>query len=171
MNFVIQDNDTANEFINIIQPDYHLEDLDIDGKVMNTIHKAMEQYGDSKLALKFESNQWGQIDNKYDINSDKDLGELNQDIKCMSLFEDNIVDTNFLIDDPLVIDSKSYKVSVDPTTKITNNSTRKVDDTNIVKKLKTDDENQSKAKKQDLKERKRRSQKRRKRSKPKKSDL
>ena len=80
MNFVFQD-DTANEFINILQSNYNLENLDIDDKVMNTIDKAMEQYGDAKLSLKSDYNQWSQIDNKYGIDSDKNLAELDQDIK------------------------------------------------------------------------------------------
>ena len=81
MNFVFQDDDTANEFDNILQSDQCLEHLDIDDKVMNTIDKAMEQYGDAKLSLKSDYNQWSQIDNKYGIDSDKNLAELDQDIK------------------------------------------------------------------------------------------
>ena len=73
MNCIFQDEEIDNGFFNILQSEYHFEDLDIDDKVMNTVDKAMEQYADVRLAIQSGSNQCSQIDNNFGINSDKDL--------------------------------------------------------------------------------------------------
>ena len=152
MNCVFQDDEIDNGFFNILKSEYHFEDLDIDDKVMNTLDKAMEQYGDAKLAIQSESCQWSQIDNNFDNNSDRDLEELDKEIKIMSLIEENVADTNLIIDDPFAIKERSFNASVDPTTKITNNSTSKLDDTNAADKLKTKNNEESKTEKQNNKE-------------------
>ena len=147
MNCVFQDDEIDNGFFNILKSEYHFEDLDIDDKVMNTLDKAMEQYGDAKLAIQSESCQWSQIDNNFDINCKKDSEELDQEIKIMSLIEEKFADTNLIIDTPFAIKERSFNASVDPTTKITNNSTIKLDDTNAADKLKIENNEESKTEK------------------------
>ena len=147
MSCIFQEDEVDNGFFNILKSEYHFEDLDIDDKVMNTLDKAMEQYADSKLVIQSGSNQWSQIDNNFGNNSDRDLEELDQEIKIMSLIEENVADTNLIIDDPLAIKERSFNASVDPTTKITNNSTIKLDDTNAADKLKIENNEESKTEK------------------------
>ena len=147
MNCLFQGEEIDNGFFNILQSDHHFEDLDIDDKVMNTVDKAMEQYADVRLAMKSESNQCSQIDNNFGINSDKDLVELNQELKYISLFEDNAIDTNLFINDSLVAKKESFNASVDPTTKITKNATSKLDDTNVADKPKIDNDKRKTQKK------------------------
>ena len=151
MNCVFQDDEIDNEFFNILKSEYHFEDLDIDDKVMNTLDKAMEQYGNAKRVMQSESNQWSQIENNFEVNSDNDLAELNQDIKKMSLIEDNVIDANLIIDDTLTIKERFFNAPVDPSTKITNNSTSKLDDTNSADKLKIENNEESKTEKQNNK--------------------
>ena len=57
MNNIFQDEKLDNELVNIFGSDDDFQDLCIDDKVMNTLDKAMEQYGDAKLVLKTNHNQ------------------------------------------------------------------------------------------------------------------
>ena len=152
MNCIFQDEEIENGIFNIEKPDEHFENLHIDDKVMNTLEKATEQFGDAKLAFKPDHNQWSQIDNNFDINSDSDFTEFDQDIKCINLLEDKAISTNFLVEDPLDISKESLNASIDPTTKISNNTSHKLDDTKTLDKLKTENSEENKTKKQDKEE-------------------
>ena len=63
---------------------------------------------------------------------------MDQDIKSISLLEDNYIDIKYAFEYPLDIDKESLTFSANPTTKITSSGTCKPDDTsNIVSKRNT----------------------------------
>ena len=149
MNNIFQDEKLDNELVNIFDSDDDFQDLCIDDKVMNTLDKAMEQYGDAKLVLKTNHNQWNMIQDNCSVESYKDYEYLDQDINCISLLEDNFIDANFAFDDPLDIGKESFNISANPMTKITISSTWKLDDTtNVADESKTRNENAKKTTKQ-----------------------
>ena len=68
------------------------------------------------------------------------------------MLEDKAISTNFLVEDPLDIGKESLNASIDPTTKISNNTSHKLDDTKTADKLKTENSEENKTKKQDKEE-------------------
>ena len=68
---------------------------------------------------------------KLEINPEKELEDLNQDMKCMNLHRGRVIFINLIKEDPPGTSKESFDELVDPPNKITNSLTSKDDNTNV----------------------------------------